>query len=105
LKNEIHDPRFRVVHGSALDVRKVLTEMNLPNADYIISGIPFSSMRASLRKSIAREARQAIQPNGALVVYQFTRVALPYLESNFTSVKKAFQPWNILPAHIFYCQP
>jgi phospholipid N-methyltransferase len=105
LEEEIQDPRFRVVHGSALNVRQVLTELNLPNADYIISGIPFSTMQASLRRGIAHEARQALQPEGALVVYQFTRVALPYLESNFTSVRRAFQPWNILPAHIFYCTP
>lgn len=105
LEDEIQDPRFRVVHGSAVDVRQVLTELNLPHADYIISGIPFSSMRAPLRRSIAREARHALQPEGALVVYQFTRVALPYLESNFTSVRRAFQLWNILPAHIYYCTP
>jgi phospholipid N-methyltransferase len=105
LEGEIQDPRFRVVHGSALDVCEVLSNLNLPNADYIISGIPFSSMRASLRRGIAREARRALKPEGALVVYQFTRVALPYLESNFTSVRKAFQPLNILPAHIFYCTP
>jgi phospholipid N-methyltransferase len=105
LEEEIHDPRFRLVHGSALNVRQVLRELNLPNADYIISGIPFSTMRASLRRDIAQEARQALQPEGALVVYQFTRVALPYLESNFTSVRRAFQLWNILPAHIYYCTP
>lgn len=105
LGDEIQDPRFRVVHGSAVDVRQVLTDLNLPQADYIISGIPFSSMGVPLRRSIAQEARQALQPDGALVVYQFTRVALPYLESNFTSVRRAFQPWNILPAHIYYCTP
>jgi phospholipid N-methyltransferase len=105
LEKEIQDSRFKVVHGSALDVRQVLTQLNLPNADYIISGIPFSTMQASLRRGIAQEARQALHPDGALVVYQFSRVALPYLESNFTSVRKAFQPWNILPAHIYYCTP
>jgi len=105
LEEEIHDPRFRLVHGSALNVRQVLNELGLPNADYIISGIPFSTMQASLRRNIAREARQALRPDGALVVYQFTTVALPYLESNFTSVGRAFQLWNILPAHIYYCTP
>ena len=105
LEQEIKDPRFRLVHGSALNVRQVLRELNLPNADYIISGIPFSTMQVSLRRDIAQEARQALQPEGALVVYQFTRVVLPYLESNFTSVRRAFQPLNILPAHIYYCTP
>ena len=105
LRNEIQDPRFRLVHGSALDVQQVLAQLNLPKADCIISGIPFSTMCISLRRNIAQEARQALKPEGELVMYQFTRVALPHLESNFTSVRKGFQPLNILPAYIFYCTP
>jgi phospholipid N-methyltransferase len=105
LEGEIRDPRVHVVHDSALNVRQVLDQLNLPKADYIISGIPFTTMRASLRRNIAREARHALQPEGALVVYQFTRTALPYLESNFASVQQGFQLWNILPARIFYCTP
>src|SRR5450631_1237908 len=97
--------RFHVVHGSALNVRQVLQRMNLPSADCIISGIPFTNMRSSLRRSIAREAREALRPAGAFVVYQFTRTALPYLISNFASVRQGFQLWNIFPARIFYCTP
>jgi phospholipid N-methyltransferase len=105
LEDEIDDPRVHVVHGSALNVRQVLQRMNLPSADCIISGIPFTNMRSSLRRSIAREAREALRPAGAFVVYQFTRTALPYLISNFASVRQDFQLWNIFPARIFYCTP
>src|SRR5579872_1719164 len=59
LEHDIHDQRFHLVHGSAVDVGEVLAKMNLPNADYIISGIPFSTMAVSLRRNIAREARRA----------------------------------------------
>lgn len=105
LEDDIHDSRFRLVEGSALDVRKILAELGLPSADYIVSGIPFTNMRASLRRGIVKEARAALRPEGALVVYQFTRTVLPYLESHFTSVRKGFQLWNILPTHTFHCTP
>jgi phospholipid N-methyltransferase len=105
LEDEIRDPRVRVVHGSALNVRKVLAELHLPSADYIISGIPFTNMPASARRNIVRESREALQAEGAMVVYQFTRTVLPYLESQFTSVRQNFQLWNILPTHTFYCTP
>ena len=62
-------------------------------------------MRASARRNIVRESREALQPEGAMVVYQFTRTVLPYLESQFTSVRQNFQLWNILPTHTFYCTP
>ena len=38
----IHDPRLRVVHGSAEHVRRLLAEQGLASADYIISSIPYS---------------------------------------------------------------
>jgi phospholipid N-methyltransferase len=105
LEDEIRDPRLRVVHGSALNVRRVLAEFHLPSADYIISGTPFTDMPASARRNIVRESREALQVDDAMVVYQFTRIVLPYLESQFTSVRQNFQLWNILPTHTFYCTP
>jgi phospholipid N-methyltransferase len=77
----------------------------LPGADYIISGIPFSTMPKSLRGEIMRKSREALRPDGALLVYQFTRAVRPYLESSFGSVQEGYQVLNILPARIFYCTP
>lgn len=103
LGDEISDPRLRLVHQSARSVRQVLASLGLPKADYIISGIPFSNIPVPIRHDIAQESRQSLQPDGAFLVYQFTRTVLPYLESNFGSVQQNFQLWNIFPAHIFYC--
>ena len=105
LKEEIGDRRLHAVHASACDVGKVLASLNLPSADYIISGIPFSTMPKSLRAEIMRNSRDALRPDGALLVYQFTRAVRPYLESSFGSVQENFQMLNILPARIFYCTP
>jgi phospholipid N-methyltransferase len=105
LKDEIGDRRLHAVHASACDVGKVLASLNLPSADYIISGIPFSTMPKSLRAEIMRNSRDALRPDGALLVYQFTRAVRPYLESSFGSVQENFQMLNILPARIFYCTP
>ena len=105
LKDEIGDRRLHAVHASACDVVKVLASLNLPSADYIISGIPFSTMPKSLRAEIMRNSRDALRPDGALLVYQFTRAVRPYLESSFGSVQENFQMLNILPARIFYCTP
>ena len=105
LRDEIGDRRLHAVHASACDVGKVLASLNLPSADYIISGIPFSTMPKSLRAEIMRNSREALRPDGALLVYQFTRAVRPYLESSFGSVQENFQMLNILPARIFYCTP
>jgi phospholipid N-methyltransferase len=105
LHEEIADPRLHAIHGSASDVREVLARLGLPYADYIISGIPYSTMPHALRREVMQESRKVLHPEGALLVYQFTNAVLPYLNSSFGSVRQNFQFLNILPARIFYCTP
>jgi phospholipid N-methyltransferase len=103
LSDHVRDPRFRVVQGSAARVRGVLAEQNLALADYIISGLPYLAMPDSLRREILEESRLALRPEGSMLLFQYTRTLLPYLESSFSSVKLNFQFFNILPALIFHC--
>ena len=105
LRREIQDPRLRVVSGSAAGVRAMLEEMECASADYIISGIPYSTMPESARREILRESRQVLSPEGAFLVYQFTGTVLPCLQSSFRSVRQDFELLNILPARIFCCSP
>lgn len=50
-----------------------------------------------------RESRKALNPRGAVLVYQFTRAVLPYLRTHFEQIDQDFEPRNILPARLFYC--
>jgi phospholipid N-methyltransferase len=103
LRRSFPDPRLHLVHGSAELVRKELRELRLSGADYIISGIPYTTMPARLRETIMRESRAALNPGGAVLVYQFTRAVLPYLRTHFRHVRQDFELRNILPARLFYC--
>ena len=73
LQNDLQDPRFKVVDGSALDVKKILTQLGLQHADYIISGIPYSTIPVPLRRRILRESRAMTLEGGEVIVYQFMR--------------------------------
>ena len=103
LREEIDDPRLRVVEGSALDIRETLARLNLPMADYVISGIPFSTLPDQSRSDILRESREMLRSDGAMLVYQFRRTVLPHLKRHFGSVQEDFAFLNILPARIFHC--
>jgi phospholipid N-methyltransferase len=103
LRRAFPDPRLHVVHGSAETVGRELARLQLDGADYIISGIPYTTMPEQLRGKIMRESRQALNPGGAVLVYQFTRAVLPYLRTYFNQVYQDFEPFNILPARLFYC--
>jgi phospholipid N-methyltransferase len=106
LRNKITDPRLHAVHASARDVRTVLLrETGQPRADYIVSGIPYSTIPEAIRWEILEESRRLLLPEGALLLYQFTQTVLPYLKASFSNVKQSFQLLNFMPARIFYCTP
>jgi phospholipid N-methyltransferase len=105
LNTTLRDPRVRVVHGSASDVRRILAEHGLVRADYIISSIPYSLLPETLRREMVAESRHALKAQGSLLVFQYNRTLLPYLKSSFSTVRLNFQLLNILPALIFHCTP
>ena len=105
LHGSIKDKRLQVVQGSAAQVDEILRRFGHTRADYIISGIPFSTIPAPLREEILRKTRDALEPEGAFLVYQFSTRVLRDLNRIFGDVGRRFEPLNVLPAHLFICQP
>lgn len=104
LKGKLRDDRLHVIHGSAADADAALARLNLNRADYVISGIPYTTMPPAVREVILRKTHAVLDPNGAFLVYQFTRTVLPYLQQVFGSVDQDFEPLNVMPARLFYCR-
>jgi phospholipid N-methyltransferase len=94
-----------VVEGSAEQVDEILRRFGFTRADYIISGIPFSTIPAPVREQILRKTCDVLEPGGAFLVYQFSTRVLQDLKRVFGYVGRRFQPLNVLPAHLFICQP
>jgi phospholipid N-methyltransferase len=105
LRRTLVDPRIHVFEASAADVKEIMQKLGLSKADYIISGIPLGSMPPSVREPILRNTRDTLAPGGSFLVFQFTTRVLPDLNRFFRYVKRKFEPLNILPAHLFFCQP
>jgi phospholipid N-methyltransferase len=105
LKSSITDPRLKVIHGSAVTTDEVLRDLGHLKADYVISGIPLGTMPTELRCGILHTTHAVLDPRGSFLVYQFTTRVLPDLQRIFKLVERRFEPLNILPAQIFFCQP
>jgi phospholipid N-methyltransferase len=104
LRRRVRDERLHVIHGSAADADAALSHLALRHADYVISGIPYTTMPPELRDVILRKTHSVLDPNGAFLVYQFTRAVLPSLQQVFASVYQDFEPLNVMPARLFYCR-
>ena len=105
LRNRHRDPRLHVIEGSAADVEQILRELGHEAADYVISGIPFSTLPPPVRNEILVRTRNVLAPGGSLIVYQFSARVYRDLQHVFSRVDRGFEPLNLLPAHIFHCLP
>jgi phospholipid N-methyltransferase len=99
------DPRLFVVQESAAEVEKLLAELGISGVDYVLSGIPLSTIPDRERVEILRSTHRVLLPEGAFLVYQFSPKVLPDLERIFSRVTRSFEPLNVLPAQVFYCAP
>lgn len=102
LRQHFRDSRFVAVHGSAADVNAIMREFGFEHADYILSGLPFSTLPGDLGPRIASETAKAIRPGGAFLVYQFRARAREYMAPHFKRIDAGFEFWNILPCHLFW---
>jgi phospholipid N-methyltransferase len=104
LRRTINDRRLHVIHGSAAEIGTVLAQLGLTHADYIVSGIPYSTMPAQIRSSILEASHNALSGRGAFLVYQFSNAAHRYLQQVFKNVEPDFEPLNVPPARLFFCR-
>jgi phosphatidylethanolamine/phosphatidyl-N-methylethanolamine N-methyltransferase len=102
LSKTFRDSRFVAVHGSAADVNEIIGQFGFKHADYILSGLPFSTLPNNLGPVIAEETAKAIRPGGAFLVYQFRARARDFMAPHFRRIDNGFEFWNVLPCHLFW---
>jgi phospholipid N-methyltransferase len=102
LARMIVDPRFVPVLGSAADVRRIIQDHGHEQADYVLSGLPFSTLPAGLGPKISAETQAVLRPGGAFLVYQFSPKVRDFLAMSFERIDHAFEPINIPPAQLYW---
>ena len=102
LRRRIVDSRFDPVEGSAADVRAILAERGFEGADYILSGLPFSTLPPGVGDTIAGETAAAIRPGGAFLVYQFSPKVRDFIAPHFARIDHGMEIVNIPPAQLYW---
>jgi phospholipid N-methyltransferase len=102
LSTDIADRRFRAIHGSAADVRRIITEHGFTQADYILSGLPFSTLPEGVDEAIMAETHMALKPGGAFLVYQYSQRVRGLLERHFGRIERGTEWLNIPPCRMFW---
>jgi phospholipid N-methyltransferase len=102
LRRKFADSRLFAVTGSAADVRPIMADCGFAQADYILSGLPFSTLPPGVGTKIAEATAEALRPGGAFLVYQFSPKVREFLSPHFDRIDRGFEWINIPPAQLFW---
>jgi len=82
----------------------LLQRYDLPQADCIISGLPFTTFSESLRDDIMVAIKRSLKPGGIFVAFQYSLQMRKTLQQNFSEVAIGFVPFNMPPAFVYCCK-
>jgi phospholipid N-methyltransferase len=102
LKKSIDDDRLIAVAGSAADVEAIIAAHGFAKADYILSGLPFSTLPPGIGEAIGEATARAIRPGGAFLVYQFSPKVRDFIAPHFERIDRGFEWINVPPATLFW---
>jgi phospholipid N-methyltransferase len=102
LRATITDSRFTAVLGSAADVEDIVRAQGHEHADYVLSGLPFSTLPDGVGPAIAAATHRILRPGGSFLVYQFSARARDFMARHFSRIDEGFEVWNVLPCRLFW---
>ena len=98
LRKQFHGmPGVVLIHGDAGNVCGFLREQGFRHADYIISGLPFTSLPRQVSHRILSQTQKAIGTEGVFTTFQYTLLRKAFLEQYF-DIRRIVRVWRNLPS-------
>ena len=95
-------PGVVLIHGDAGNVCSFLREQGFKHADYIISGLPFTSLPRQVSHRILSQTQEAIGAKGVFTTFQYTLLRKAFLE-NYFHIQGIVRVWqNLPPAYVLH---
>lgn len=91
---------LHIISGSAADVKTHLAALGHEAADYIVSGLPFSSLPRQVSDAILEATKLALAERGRFITFQYTLWKKAYLERFFAITGCRRELKNLPPAYV-----
>ena len=104
LRKNIKDERLIIINDSAESIKKNLKKFGIPKIDYVISGLPFSTLPKNKKYSIIKETRNTLKSDGKFVIYQILNNLKKHLHKYFSNISIKFVALNIPPSFVYVCE-
>ena len=98
----IHDERLILHHGSAAELKEVMSAHGVSGADAVVSGIPFSTMSRATAARVLDAVYAALVPGGRFVAYQVRGHVSVLSRPYFGEAQVDVELLNIPPVRIYH---
>ncbi|CAG9001095.1 MAG: Ornithine lipid N-methyltransferase [Candidatus Celerinatantimonas neptuna] len=95
---------LRIIHDSGEKVNFYKMKYEIDQIDYVVSGIPFSSLPKQVSQNILTSVTKAIGSTGSLILFQYSLFKMKTI-TMFFDITHIERSWlNVPPALVFSCR-
>ena len=103
-KKYYEDKNVIVINDSAENLQKYLDEYHLEKVDYIVSGLPFTSLPPAVSERILSNTTKILGTEGKFITFQYTLFKKGLFEHFFADLSTSWVMLNIPPAFVLECR-
>jgi phospholipid N-methyltransferase len=89
-----------LIFDSAEKINTYLKKYGVDTADYIVSGLPFTSLPAGVSKNIMEATQRAIGRRGKFITFQYSMAKRKFFSRYFVIVGRLLEFKNLPPAYV-----
>ena len=89
-----------LINGSAEQVDEYLETYQLGKADYIVSGLPFTSLKEKISKCILSKTHSVLKEEGKFITFQYSRLKWNLFQNYFSISNYKRVLLNCPPAYV-----
>jgi phospholipid N-methyltransferase len=97
IERTVADERCHARLGSAEDVERFVRQLGHETADFVLSGLPVSTLPEGVADRIVAATQRVLRKGGAFLTYQFRPTARDLTEKHFDRIETDFVWRNIPP--------
>lgn len=92
-----------IINDSAENVSNYLLKHQIKKVDYIISGLPFTSLPKDISENILDNTSSILSKNGEFRTFQYSMVKKHLFERKFENISHTRVYRNLPPAYVLKC--
>lgn len=93
-----------LINDSAENVDKYLEEYNINKIDYVVSGLPFTSLPKNVSSKVLEKTKSILNKNGLFITFQYTLLKKEFIAGYFKKIDLERVLLNVPPAFVLKCR-